>query len=416
MKDVTTEKEKMKIFKHKLTQEFVEDLKSETKARIFDTEIPNFYLQCFPSGRKSFYLYYRNKITKIANTIKIGKTTEITTKDARNLAFKLRCDVNDGRDPVLDKKQKILDAKKQEQEKITTSVIIDEYLKSYCSTTNKRITSYEKKIDLEKHIKPMLGNIPIIAINGKHLLEIKDTFADKKATANKLLAFMSNMLNWCEVMGYRPINSNPSKTVKKFKIKNRDRVVSIEEYARVFEALEKGRQELKLGTPQLFDVIEFIIKAGCRKSEGKDLKWSEVDFDCQVLRLKDSKTGQKTIPISDACIKILKRAEQYKCSAYVFPSPKNKDKPYGASLSGKRVWDYIVKEANLSKDVTLHTFRHSFATHGAMMGKNAFLLQKILGHSSISTTNNYIHANDKEGIETANSIINSLEGKAYMLS
>ena len=56
-----------------------------------------------------------------------------------------------------------------------------------------------------------------------------------------------------------------------------------------------GLGSLLMTSTWLFDVIKFIALTGCRLSEAKDLMWEEVDLDNSLLRLKDSKTGQKSV-------------------------------------------------------------------------------------------------------------------------
>ena len=218
---------------------------------------------------------------------------------------------------------------------------------------------------------------------------------------------MSFFLNWCEKQEYRSLNTNPVRHIRKFKLQGRDRVMSDDEYARFFDALDLGRRA-NLLNPVGFDVLAFIAFTGCRSAEAKKLTWDEVDLDNSILRLKDSKTGAKSIPIGRRALDIIKAAQRNKTDSRspVFPSR------IGHGFNDLyRHWKFITERAGL-ENLRIHDLRHSFATTGSMTGENMAVIGQVLGHSAIATTKRYTHINNVKGIEVSNNIADRIANKA----
>jgi integrase len=142
-----------------------------------------------------------------------------------------------------------------------------------------------------------------------------------------------------------------------------------------------------------------LILTGARLREVLNAKWTEVDLERGVLRLADSKTGRKTIYLSDAAIAIVKGLTRIEDNPYLIVGDKE-----GSNRSDiKRPWEAIRKAADLN-ELRLHDLRHSFASFGAGASLGLPIIGKLLGHSQASTTQRYAHL-DADPLHRAANVI-----------
>ena len=136
------------------------------------------------------------------------------------------------------------------------------------------------------------------------------------------------------------------------------------------------------------------------------LRWAEVDFERSCLRLADSKTGAKVVPLGAAALAVLAGHPRGEGGAYVFPSSRDPKKPFQGV---QKAWVAVREAAGLS-DVRLHDLRHSFASVGLASGQTLPLIGKLLGHTDIGTTQRYAHLADDPVKAAADRISGSIEG------
>ena len=136
-------------------------------------------------------------------------------------------------------------------------------------------------------------------------------------------------------------------------------------------------------------IIKLLIFTGARKGEIEALQWCEVDLEGRYLRLADSKTGQKIIPLNLAALEILKGVPKVFGQDYVFPALGGMNYYKGAT----KVWTIVRDMADL-KDVRLHDLRHSFASLAVSDGASLPIIGALLGHADSATTQRYAHLHD----------------------
>ena len=108
-----------------------------------------------------------------------------------------------------------------------------------------------------------------------------------------------------------------------------------------------------------------------------------------MLRLKDSKTGPKVIPLGAAALELI-AAIPPNGSRYLFPDRKYPDQP-----TRNLDWAWVrIREAADLEDLRIHDLRHTFASAGLASGEGLPLIGKLLGHAHISTTSRYAHLAD----------------------
>lgn len=255
---------------------------------------------------------------------------------------------------------------------------------------------------LRLHILPRLGTTKVEDVTRADVEGLHRAVGKVgKGSANRTVQLLSVMLTKAEDWGLRPEGRNACRGIKRFPERSVERFLSPEERARlddvITQAMEKTAGEPGHVSHDCLVLFRLLSATGARKSEIIDLTWSMVDLDRKCLRLPDSKTGQKVIPLSTPAADILaglKRRGQLVVSTA-------KGKPLN-SRNVHRSWDTIRSRAGLG-DVRLHDLRHSAASDALMAGVPLAAVGALLGHKSTRTTQRYAHISDdvlRQAVET----------------
>jgi len=138
-------------------------------------------------------------------------------------------------------------------------------------------------------------------------------------------------------------------------------------------------------------VLSLIYSAGLRGQEVINLKISDIDFERKTIHIRQSKYKKGRIaPLSDYMALGLKK---YILAEHPHVWLFNGKEPYGRySVRGiSWVMRETLKKTSISKQVNLHSLRHSYATHLLEQGLNIVTLKDLLGHAEITTTMIYLH-------------------------
>ncbi len=144
-------------------------------------------------------------------------------------------------------------------------------------------------------------------------------------------------------------------------------------------------------------IMELIYSCGLRASEVVNLRIEDIDFERKVVTVREGKGGKdRIVPITDSALNYIKLylSKRRKDSPFVFTSKK------APKLTRQRLWQVIKKYAKKAgidlRRISPHVLRHSFATHLLLGGIDLRILQELLGHSSIRTTEVYTHLANPE--------------------
>lgn len=190
------------------------------------------------------------------------------------------------------------------------------------------------------------------------------------------------------------IKSDPSETLEGPRIGlHIPEVLTVEEIDRIIGAIDLSKPEGQRNRA----ILETLYSCGLRVSELCNLKFSNLYFDEEFIRVEGKGNKERLVPISQRAIKeinyylIDRRQIAIKkgFEDYLFVSAHLKKK-----LSRIMIF-HMIKEyaqaAGITKTISPHTFRHSFATHLLEGGANLRAIQCMLGHESITTTEIYTH-------------------------
>lgn len=138
-------------------------------------------------------------------------------------------------------------------------------------------------------------------------------------------------------------------------------------------------------------LLSLAYGAGLRVSEVVSLKVKDIDFEGLTIHLKNTKGKKDRITLFPNKLKteIINLTAGKNKDDLVFPSQR------GGKLStrtAQKVFKKSLKKADIKKDATFHSLRHSFATHLLENGVDVRYVQELLGHHSIRTTQRYTHA------------------------
>lgn len=144
-------------------------------------------------------------------------------------------------------------------------------------------------------------------------------------------------------------------------------------------------------------IIETLYSCGLRVSELVNLKLSCLYFEVGYVRITGKGDKERLVPIGSSAIKSIKFYLDY-IRSHVSVLPGNEDIAFlnrrGKKLSRVMIFMIIkelAKKACITKNISPHTFRHSFATHLVEGGADLRAVQEMLGHESITTTEIYTH-------------------------
>ncbi|MBN2407141.1 MAG: tyrosine recombinase XerD [Elusimicrobia bacterium] len=163
-------------------------------------------------------------------------------------------------------------------------------------------------------------------------------------------------------------------------------VLSLDEINSLIEAQDNPRDRL---------ILELLYATGMRVSELVSLKLEDVDFDEGWVRVFGKGNKERFIPLGQGVLMLLR---DHSSEAGLKPSSYLFSKRSAQPITRERVWKIIkdsALKAGISKDVTPHTIRHTFATHLLENGADLRIIQELLGHANIDTTQIYTHINRK---------------------
>ncbi|MGE9616517.1 MAG: tyrosine-type recombinase/integrase [Solitalea-like symbiont of Acarus siro] len=143
-------------------------------------------------------------------------------------------------------------------------------------------------------------------------------------------------------------------------------------------------------------ILELLYGSGIRISELCNLKYNNIYYEELYVRIIGKGDKERLVPISNKFIEALNDYSRIRANIKISDNAKDHIfiNRYGRPLSRITVFNNIkelVRDSNLKKNVSPHTFRHSFATHLLDNGADLKSIQDMLGHESITTTEIYLH-------------------------
>ena len=267
------------------------------------------------------------------------------------------------------------------------------------------ISQYLEYLELEKGlsqntIDAYRRDLYSFADGGKSIEEIDRTYINNYIRSLKerrlaptsvirKVASLRGFFKWATSMNI--LEKNPASTLEQPKVPQRlPKVVSIKE---VEEILHEDLSELQLV------MVELLYSCGLRVSELVNLKIGDIDINSKYVRCFGKGSKERIIPIGGKAIKALNRylsCRELIFKKYNLTSKKLLVNDSGRYINRQDVYNFIhACGKKIHKNISPHTLRHSFATHLLENGADLRVVQELLGHSDVSTTQLYTHISKK---------------------
>ena len=290
--------------------------------------------------------------------------------------------------------------------------MIDKFLdyisveKRYSQNT---LVSYKKDLeDLLLFISETEGTEDLKKVDKKIIRNFIVSLSEKKIQKRSINRKLSSLRSfYLYLLKIDEIQVSPLETIPSLKFYAEKQIpISEEEMENLGEILESesGNSLEKL-------IIETLYQTGMRKSELCNILLEQVDFSKSEISIKGKGNKQRVVPISE---NLLKQMREY----MVIRKPNEDSGIYffvrenGKKLSEKFVYSVVNRYLSLitlKKKKSPHILRHSFATHVLNNGAEISKVKKILGHSSLASTQVYTNGN----IEQLKRVFNQAHPRAY---
>ena len=227
----------------------------------------------------------------------------------------------------------------------------------------------------------------------KYLGQVTARGLSKRSTA-RLLSSLRSFFDWCVQEG--EVKDNPCDRVDAPKLgKYLPAVLSVEEVTAILESVDLRKPFGKRDRA----ILEVLYGCGLRVSEAAGLRISHVHLDEGFVDVIGKGDKQRLVPLGEIAADAIR--------AYIPDRPTPAERRFedilflnrfGKPLSRVSIFNLVKEQAmaaGIRKEISPHTFRHSFATHLIENGADLRIVQEMLGHESILTTEIYTHIDTK---------------------
>ena len=333
---------------------------------VFDEDLSGFGLR-YRDGRKTWVFQYAfgTGESRVNARMTLGEYPALPPAKARETAQDLYAKVRLGQHPAADKKVSRGEARN------TFGRLVRDYLEFKQSEL--RDASY---VEVERYLNRYaraLHGLPATAIDRKRIADFLDSIARHSGpvSANRARTSLSALFAWAMRKGLH--DSNPVVATETRKEKSRHRVLTDPELSTVWNMLGDG---------DYADILRLLILTGQRAREIADLRWSEIDFDRDLISLPPERTKNARpheVPMSGAVRDILKARTG------------TRDFVFGVGDGGFSGWTRCKERLDrrigdeLGKPLphwTVHDFRRTAATRMVDLGEGPHIVEAVLNHVS----------------------------------
>ena len=274
------------------------------------------------------------------------------------------------------------------------------------NTTSQYISDYLTYLEMERGLSKntilayqsdladffeFLGEVNLEDIKRKNFSLFTKHLARNNLTPSTITRKIASLKGFFKYLSFkRIIKTNPSNALNSPKLpKKLPKVLTITEVDKILQENLSDRD---------YAIIELLYSAGVRVSELTELELKNIDLAQKTVKIFGKGSKERIVPIGQRCCdcirKYLKKRElialKYNSKPFLFLEED------GKKITRQKVYKIIHTLGNgIDKNISPHTLRHSFATHLLERGADLRVVQELLGHSSIVTTQLYTHISKK---------------------
>ncbi len=363
---------------------------------IWDDQVKGLHVRVRKSGA-AYFLYFRDK-NNIPRRPKIGDHGLLNLSQARLIAreWLIKNVKGETVPPFQEKDPTFFDLHAQWQREHKPNL--------------KPTTQALQEGQWNKYILPELGYDSVAAVGRQKIYDLFKKISDENPVmANRVLSLITIAMDLAERWEMRDPLTNFCKTIKRNKETARKRYLKPEELQRAGAVLASWHKQGSWWR-RASQFILLVLITGARKNEIAQARREWVDLAGRALRLPDSKTGEKIIPLPPMAVEIINHIfleepnGQWLCRGITEDQPL-KD-PY-------HTWNEFLKEAGIT-DFHIHDMRHTFASVGlSYKGMNLKQIGGVLGHASAQSSNRYSHLMPAQHIELSDSVAGTLRNLLF---
>lgn len=283
---------------------------------------------------------------------------------------------------------------------------------------NKHTDSYKNHLKLERglsdhSIRAYLSDIgklrgstdlPIEKVTSDTIKTLIHELNNRKLSANSQARIISGLKSFYNYLKDRGVvKENPISNIDLPKIEKKVTVILTTEEIELLM--------MEIDTSTLIGIrnramIELLASSGLRVSEVTNLKFSNILNDGNTIKIMGKRQIERVVPITQTSQKYIKSYTKFR-NEFIFVDRKFEDFVF-LSINFVKVTEnairLIVKDiehkSRIDKTISPHTFRHTYATQLMESGMNLRMIQQLLGHTAISSTERYVHLDYKALSET----------------
>ncbi len=383
-----------------LTETFIknkiQEVQRKSKKQILsDERNKNLIVEVRPTGSATYFFRYRDSDNNIRH-LKIAKFKQITLKDARSVAQEKHAKIVSGENP---------NPQEDKTRRRDCPTLKDFFNKVYMpySRANKKNPAVDQQL-IGKHVLPIFGNRKLVNIKKNDVERLLEKLVEKNlqpASRKRILATLSHVFTIAIERETSMVSDNPVKKVRKPKVNNeKERILSKDE----IDVLLRTAKEHK--HPHLYNILKLLVLTGARRSEVLNARFSQFNLNERVWYV-NGKNGPRKVMLPNSAVELIRNLQTTAGADLLFPKPGTFNEPYKCINDP---FKRVLRKAGLDNSIRIHDLRHTFASLTLKSGAGLPEVQKLLGHSSITTTMRYIHLQDKELKEYSNAVAEKIDG------
>jgi len=351
----------------------IRNLKSPKKTEFAVGEVTGLYIQVLPSGHKSWIL--RKVIGGKRRKMGLGSYPDVTLKEAYELARARRSDIQDGIDPIADKKAKKASLAVAKSKEVTFKQLASDYRIKKASDWKDAKQVQRLETHLDTYIFPFIGNLIVRDILRDHIIQLLNPiWATKNPTATRVRRTLDEIFGMAVSRKLRSDIPSAWKGNLEFELTAPKKIHKVKHQdALDWRLAPKFMEKLSaLDQPNAprpdAQCLAFIILTVSRPTEARLAHWSEINLKDKIWTIPPSKEatdegivdheGRKSevewkIPLTDSAIEILKSMPSR--TGLIFNS-----------VAGRKMYDAALSKLpkTLGYKATAHGFRTTFRTWG----------------------------------------------------